>query len=329
MKALCFERFGGPEVLTYRDVPTPELQPGHARVRMKAIGLNFADIYRRRGNYHLAGQPPYIAGYEGAGVIEALDATGGTGGPVEARFAVGDRVAFADAPFANAEYVRVPLEKLVPVPQEISFKQAAALLLQGLTAHYLVRDSRRVAPGEVALVHAAAGGVGPLLSQMVRLQGGRALGLVSSPEKQRFARETGAEDAFLYSEDWVARALAATGGRGVDVAYDSVGKTLLDSFRAVRKGGQVVFYGMAGGDPAPVDPRMLMDTSKTLTGGDLWNVLTSHRERLDRSAELFGWVRDGRLKLTLARTFPLAEGAEAHRLLEGRGTMGKILLIPS
>ena len=328
MKALCFERFGGPEVLEYREVPLPELQPGHARVRMEAIGLNFADIYRRRGNYHLAGKPPYIPGYEGAGVIEALDSAG-TQGKVEGTFQVGDRVAFADSPFANAEYVLVPLEKLVPVPAELPLSQAAALMLQGLTAHYLVNDSRRLAPGELALVHAAAGGVGSLLVQLVRLKGARAIGVVSSEEKRRLALEAGAEAALLYSEDWATRARAlAPGGRGVDVAYDSVGSTLMDSFRSTRTGGQVVFYGMAGGDPAPVDPRMLMDTSLTLTGGDLWNVLTSHRERLARSAELFRWVRDGALKIRIAHQLPLARGAEAHRLLEGRGVAGKIVLLP-
>lgn len=328
MKALCFDRFGGPEVLEYREVPMPELLPGHARVRMAAIGLNFADIYRRRGNYHLAGNPPWILGYEGAGFIEALD-TSSTEGKLAASFNVGQRVAFADAPFANAQFVVVPLEKLVPVPAEVPLVHAAALLLQGLTAHYLVHDSRKLAPGELALVHAAAGGVGGLLVQMVKLTGARAIGVVSSPEKQRVALEAGAEAALLYSEDWVAQALARSpGDRGVDVAYDSVGSTLLDSFRAVRVGGQVVFYGMAGGDPSPVDPRMLMDTSKTLTGGDLWNVLTSHRERLERSAELFTWLRDGRLKLSLARELPLSQGAQAHRLLESRSIMGKLVLVP-
>jgi len=320
MKALCFERFGGPEVLEYREVPHPESQPGHAVVRMAAIGLNFADVYRRRGNYHLAGKPPYIPGYEGAGVIESL-------GCAAAGFQVGDRVAFADSPFANAEHVSVPVEKLVPVPADVSLQQAAALMLQGLTAHYLVTYSRDLQPGEVAVVHAAAGGVGSLLVQMVRLKGARAIGLVSSEEKRRFALALGAEAVFLSSEDWPAR-IRELAPAGADVVYDSVGSTLQQSFQAARIGGQVVFYGMAGGDPAPVDPRMLMDTSKTLTGGDLWNVLVSHQERLRRSAELFDWVRAGKLKVTIARELPLSQGAEAHRLLESRGTTGKVLLIP-
>jgi NADPH2:quinone reductase len=331
MKVLCFERFGGPEVLEYREVPTPEPRPGHALVRMAAIGVNFADVYRRRGTYHLAGSPPYIPGYEGAGTIEAISPAGpgGPDGPVEASFQVNDRVAFADCPFANAEYVLVPLDKLVPVPADVSLVLAAGLMLQGLTAQYLVNDSRRLAAGEVALVHAAAGGVGSLLVQLVRLKGARPLAVVSSEMKARAALDGGAEAAFLYSEDWPARARAATpGDRGVDVAYDSIGATLLESFRATRTGGQVVFYGMAGGDPAAVDPRMLMDTSKTLTGGDLWNVLTSHRERLRRSAELFDQVRTGALKVTIAGELPLRDGAEAHRRLESRGTTGKLILVP-
>lgn len=321
MKALVFERFGGPEVLEVREVADPAPRPGHAVVRMEAIGLNFADVYRRKGNYHLVGEPPYIAGYEGAGVIESLAGEG--------PFAVGERVAFADSPFANAERVSVPYEKLIPLPGDIPAETAAALLLQGLTAQYLTRDSHRVRPGEWVLVHAAAGGVGLLLVQIAKGLGARVLGLTSSREKARAVSEAGADTVALDSEDWVAVAceLSAPAG-GVDVVYDSVGSTLLRSFEAARLGGHVVFYGMAGGDPPLVDPRMLMDTSKSLTGGDLWNVLRSAEDRRSRAAELFEWVRDGRLKVHVAARFPLAEGAAAHAFLESRRSSGKILLIP-
>jgi NADPH2:quinone reductase len=326
MQALCFDRFGGPEVLALREVPDPAPRPGHAVVRMAAIGLNFADVYRRRGNYHLAGEPPYIAGYEGAGVIDSLEGAG------EAPFRVGDRVAFADSPFANAELVSVPHDKLIPLPDDVPAETAAALLLQGLTAQYLTRDSHPVRPGETVLVHAAAGGVGLLLVQIARALGARVLGVTSSPEKAAAVREAGAEavalDSALASDDWVAAAHSFGDGAGVDVAYDSVGITLPRSFEAVRTGGHVVFYGMAGGDPPPVDPRMLMDTSKSLTGGDLWNVLRTAEDRRSRAAELFGWVRDGRLRVQIAARFPLAEGAAAHALLESRRTAGKVLLIP-
>ncbi|HEV2852260.1 MAG TPA: quinone oxidoreductase [Thermoanaerobaculia bacterium] len=319
MKALCFSRFGGPEVLEIREIPDPEPRPGHAIVRTQAIGLNFADVYRRKGNYHLAGEPPWIAGYEGVGVVES---TAGEG-----PFRPGDRVAFADSPFANAELVSVPFDKLIPLPADIPAEMAAALLLQGLTAQYLTRDSHAVRPGEWVLVHAAAGGVGLLLVQIATTLGARVLGLTSSAGKASGVLEAGADAAALYSEDWVGKARELS-GNGVDVAYDSVGSTLLQSFEAVRTGGHVVFYGMAGGDPPPVDPRMLMDTSKTLTGGDLWNVLRTAEDRRSRAAELFEQVRSGRLQVHIAARFPLSEGAAAHAFLESRRSSGKVLLIP-
>lgn len=318
MRALAFRSFGGPEVLRLEELPDPVPGPGEVLVRTRAIGLNFADVYRRKGTYHLAGSPPWIAGYEAAGTVEDPN-----GSPVEA----GARVAFADSPRANAELVAVPFDKLVPLPGDIPFETAAALLLQGLTAQYLLRDSHPARPGETLLVHAAAGGVGLLLVQLARSLGARVMGLGSSTSKAEAAREAGAEAIALYADDWAAAARAWAGG-GVDVAYDSVGSTLPGSFEATRIGGRVVFYGMAGGEPPAVDPRMLMDTSRTLTGGDLWNVLTSREARLARSAELFGAVRSGTLQVRLAATFPLAEGAAAHAFLEGRGAIGKVLLIP-
>ncbi|HEY8208359.1 MAG TPA: quinone oxidoreductase [Myxococcaceae bacterium] len=323
MRALTFSRFGGPEVLEWREVPDPSPAAGHAVVRTRAIGLNFADVYRRRGAYHLAGQPPYIAGYEAAGVIESI----APGGPTDLRH--GQRVAFADVPFANAELVLAPVDRLVPLPDEVSFETAAASMLQGLTAQYLTADSHPLAAGERAVVHSAAGGVGSLLVQICRVRGAVPLALVSSESKRALALELGAEAALTYEPGWPDAIRRLTpGGRGADVAFDAVGRTLMDSFAAVRTGGHVVFYGMAGGDPPHVDPRMLMDTSKRLTGGDLWNVLTSGAERVRRSAELFGWIRSGRVKVSIWKTFPLSQGAEAHRALEGRGTTGKILLIP-
>jgi NADPH2:quinone reductase len=346
MKALCCDGFGGPEVLALRELPDPRPRPGELLVRMRAIGLNFADVYRRRGTYHLAGEPPYVLGYEGAGVVEEVPRAPGSCEPgTPGVFAPGDRVAFADVPFANAELVAVPADRAIPLPASIGFDTAAALLLQGLTAHYLTHDSYRVVPGTLALVHAAAGGVGQLLTQIARLRGARVFGLTSSETKRQAALAAGADAVALYADDWqglaagfaavrppvpsavrAARPTAAFGG--LDVAYDSVGSTLAASFAAIRNGGTVVFYGMAGGDPQPVDPRMLMDTSKTLTGGDLWNVLTSAEERRRRARVLFEWVDAGRLRLPAVRRFPLAGGAEAHRLLESRQAVGKILLIP-
>jgi len=304
VNALFFERFGGPEVLRYGPLPDPRPAGDEVLVRTGAIGLNFADVYRRRGNYHLAGAPPYVAGYEAAGSI--VD--------------TGERVAFADSSFANAELVAVPREKLIPLPADISDETAAALLLQGLTAHFLTHDSHAVRAGERVLVHAAAGGVGLLLVQIAKLLGAYVVGLASSEPKRAAVLEAGADRALSYDE-WQAE-------RDFDVVYDAVGSTLAGSLAAARTGGHVVFYGMAGGDPEPVDPRVLMDRSLTLTGGDLWNVLRTGADRVTRADALFEWVRGGRLRVRVAERFPLSRGAEAHRLLESRAAIGKILLVP-
>ncbi|MCR8851035.1 quinone oxidoreductase [Rossellomorea sp. SC111] len=321
MKALVFEKFGGPDVLHYQEIDPPQLGPDDVLVEMKAIGLNFADVYRRKGNYHLAGDPPYICGYEGAGIVKQI-------GTNVKGINVGDRMAFADVPYANAELVAVPKEKAIPLPDDISYETAASLLLQGLTAHYLTKDSYRIKSGDTVLVHAAAGGVGQLLVQIIKILGGTVIGLTSSEEKRQAALAVGADHMFLYSEDWKQSVQDVTNGNGVDVVYESVGSTLMDSFESTRIGGTVVFFGMAGGDPVSVDPRMLMDTSKTLTGGDLWNVLTSHEERVTRSHELFEWIQEGKLKVSEPTVFPLSEGAKAHEYLESRKSTGKILLIP-
>jgi NADPH2:quinone reductase len=321
MKALVFKTFGGPEVLEYCEISNPVIGPDEILVRMKAIGLNFADIYRRKGNYHLEGKPPYILGYEGAGIVEK------TGANVQG-ITIGDRIAFADVQYANAELVAVPKDKAILLPENISFNDAASVLLQGLTAHYLTHDSYLVKKDNVVLIHATAGGVGQLLVQIVKLLGGKVFGLTSSMEKAAVAKKVGADKVFLYKDDWKREVLEETNGKGVDVVYESVGSTLLDSFAITRIGGTVVFYGMAGGDPASIDPRMLMDTSKTLTGGDLWNVLTSHEERVARSNELFRWMEEGKIMISVPQAFALCKGQAAHRYLESRKSTGKILLVP-
>src|SRR6478736_9211655 len=278
MHALTFSRFGGPEVLEWSEVPDPQAAPNVAIVRTRAIGLNFADIYRRQGRYHLAGSPPWIAGYGGAGQIAALH-PGDTHNP---RFHVGQRVAFADSAFANAELVAVPLDRLIALPDDIAFDTAAALLLQGLTAQFLLEDSHAVRAGETLLVHAAGGGVGQLLVQLANAKGAHVIALASSEDKRRSALAAGARHALDSGSGWVER-VRATVPDGVDVAYDSIGRTLADSMAVTRTGGTVVFYGMAAGDPDPVDPRVLMDRSLTLVGGDLWNVLTTAEVRQRRA----------------------------------------------
>jgi NADPH2:quinone reductase len=318
MRALMFEKFGGPEVLHWSEQPDPIPGPGQVLVRMHSVGLNFADVYRRNGNYHLSGTAPWVLGYEGAGVIERAATD-------DRLFPINARVGFADMPHANAELVAVDLDKLIPLPDDISFDTAAATLLQGLTAQYLVTDSCHVRRGDVAVVHAAAGGVGLLLVQMLKGQGATVLGVASSATKRTAVLAAGADAAFGYDE-LLARARQLTVGRGVDVVYDSVGRTLGDSLAAARIGGTVVFYGMAAGDPDPVDPRLLMDRSLTLTGGDLWNVLTSASIRRERAAALFAQIRAGQLQPNIAARFSLSEGAQAHAYLESREAIGKVLL---
>lgn len=319
MKALTFSTFGDSDVLEYIDIPNPQLKSDEILVEMKAIGLNFADVYRRKGNYHLKGNPPFIAGYEGAGIV--VNANN------HPEYKIGDRVAFADAPFANAELVAVNINHVLPLPEAVSFETAASVLLQGLTAHYLATDSHKTKEGETVLIHAVAGGVGQLLTQISKLFGARVIGLTSSPEKAKIAFEQGADDVFLYNEDWKAE-IFKVNPKGVDVVYDSIGSTLKDSFEVTKECGQVVFFGMAGGDPEPVDPRMLMDGSKTLTGGDLWSYLISKEERIKRASQLFSWIADGKIKLSEPTSFKLSEGKLAHDFLESRKSTGKIILIP-
>src|SRR5690349_2934694 len=317
MRALTFSTFGDPSVLEIRELADPAPSPGVAVVRTRAIGLNFADIYRRQGRYHLAGSPPWIAGYEAAGEIVALDPRDADG-----PFAVGQRVAFADSAFANAELVAVPLDRLIRLPDDIDAETAAALLLQGLTAQFLLEDSHTVQAGETLLVHAAGGGVGQLLVQLATAKGAHVIALASSEDKRRSARDAGAQHALASGPGWVER-VRAIAPDGVDVVYDSIGRTLGDSLALARIGGTVVFYGMAAGDPDPVDPRVLMDRSLTLVGGDLWNVLTTAQVRQQRADRLFAAVRAGHLRVTIAARVPLREGSRAHAILEGRGSAGK------
>lgn len=316
MKALTFFSFGGPEVLQYIDVAEPVLKQSEILVQMKAIGLNYADVYRRQGNYHLKGNPPFIAGYEGAGIV--VNANG-----VD-EFKEGDKICFADVPFANAELVAVPATHAIPLHENISFETAAAIMLQGLTAQYLTQDSYAVNKNDVVLIHACAGGVGSLLVQICKMKGAKVIGLTSSEEKRKTALANGCDKVFLYNVDWAKLCKEEK----ISVVYESVGTTLLQSFEAVKDTGSVVFYGFAGGNPPAVDPRMLMDTSKKLIGGDLWSYLISKEERIKRSNLLFEWIASGKIKITPPSTFALKDGKSAHELLESRKSTGKIVLIP-
>ncbi len=321
MRALCFDRFGGPEVLEARELEDPVAGAGEVIVRTEAIGLNYADVYRRRGTYHLVGQPPYILGYEAAGTVDSV-------GPGVVDVTVGTAVVFADVPLANASLVRVPVEHLI-LRHEVDAVSAAAVTLQGLTAQFLVEDTFEVAAQHRVVVQAAAGGVGRLLVQMAKARGAVVVGLCSSEAKADRVRAAGADHAIVSGEHWVDDIRALPGfEEGADVVYDSVGVTLLDSLGLVRRRGTAVTYGMAGGSPPLIDPAQLLDESKAVVGGDLWNVLDDQATRQRQADRLYAAIADGDLEVTIAATFPLNEGAAAHRLLEDRSTSGKVLLIP-
>jgi len=319
MKALTLPAPGKSDVLEYKEVADPTSKADEILVRMEAIGLNFADIMRRNGVYPLRGNAPYINGYEGAGVV--IDNNNNT------MFKPGDRIGFADVPFANAELVAVPVTHAIPLPADISFETAASLLLQGLTAQYLTADSHPVKPGETVLIHAAAGGVGQLLIQVCKLLGAKVIGLTSSESKRDISFSLGADHVFLYSEDWTTKILELF-PNGVDVVYESVGSTMKESLEVTRICGQVVLFGLAGDKLELGNPLLIIAHSKTITGGDLWNYLTSGEERIKRALQLFGWIRNKQLTISAPARFKLSEGKQAHDFLESRKSTGKILLIP-
>jgi NADPH:quinone reductase len=319
MKALTFSKFGTPKVLEYLDVPIPIIKNKEVLVKMEAVGLNYADIYRRKGNYHLKGNPPYIAGYEGAGIIVESNSS---------QNKVGTRAAFTDVPFANAEYVAVPEAHVIPLKNDVSFDLAASVLLQGLTADYLSNDSFNVRKNNSVLIHAAAGGVGQILTQMCKIKGAKVIGLSRSNDKLQTILDNNADFAVSLDENWKQKVIEITDNKGVDVVFDSVGSTITDSFEVTKECGTVVFYGMSGGNPAHIDPRMLMDTSKTLTGGDLWSYLTSHKERTKRAEKLFDLILTNQLVIKEPVKFKLSDGEKAHEYLESGQSSNKILLIP-
>ncbi len=322
MKAVRIHGHGGPEVLRYEEIPLPEPGRGEARIKVEAAGVNFTDIYNRIGLYK--GTLPYTLGSEAAGVVDAV-------GPEVTEVKPGDRVAYAMHLGAYAEYVVVPAWRLVPLPSAIDGRTAAAVMLQGMTVHYLTHSTYPLKPGETVLVHAAAGGVGRLLVQVAKRLGARVIGTVSSEEKARLAREAGADEVILYTkEDFEEAVKRATGGRGVDVVYDSVGKATAEkSLNCLRPRGYLVLFGNASGAAPPIDPLTLMAKgSLYLTRPTLTHYAGNRAELLQRARAVFDWVASEQVKVRIAKTFPLAEAAEAHRALEGRGVAGKILLLP-
>jgi NADPH2:quinone reductase len=311
---------GGPEVLILEETPAPTPGPKEALVRLRAAGVNFIDIYHRIGLYPLP--LPFTPGNEGAGVVEAV-------GPEVTEVRPGDRVAYAMATGSYAELAVVPVFRLVPIPDTVSFEAAAAAMLQGMTAHYLAHSTFPLAPGHQALVHAAAGGVGLLLVQMAKKRGARVLGTVSTEAKAKAARRAGADVVIRYTEeDFEAVARRETDGRGLDVVYDSVGKTTFDkSLRSLRPRGLLALFGQSSGPVPPFDPGELAKRgSLFLTRPTLGHYNLDRAEILARAGDVLSWMEKGELELTIDRTLPLAQAAEAHRLLESRQTSGKLVL---
>ena len=323
MRAVLIHETGGPEVLMAQDLPTPHPGPGELRVDVAAAGVNFIDVYYRTGAYPLP--TPFIAGSEGAGVVNAVG-SGVTG------FQDGDHVAWAMAPNAGyAEQIIVPAVLAVPVPVGIDDETAGAVLLQGLTAHYLTRSTYPVQPGETALVHAAAGGVGLLLTQVLAARGVRVIATTSTTGKAALALEAGADDVIRYDRDDVATEVSRlTDNRGVDVVYDGVGRATFDgSIASLRPRGMFVSYGAASGRVAPVDPQSLQSRgSLFFTRPTLAHYVATRDELLDRSRELFGWVASGELLVRIGARYTLDQARAAHEDLESRRTTGKSLIIP-
>ncbi|HZU41326.1 MAG TPA: quinone oxidoreductase [Terriglobales bacterium] len=322
MKAIQVQRTGAPEVLTVVDLPTPKPNPNEAVVQIKAVGLNFIDVYFREGRY--PAQLPFVDGQEAAGVVSEIGRDVKSVKP-------GDRVAYTGILGAYAEYAAVPADRLVHLPGKLSFEQGAAAMLQGMTAHYLTHSTYPLKRGETALVHAAAGGVGLLLVQMAKRLGARVIGTVGTDDKAKIALEAGADDVIVYTkQDFEAETKRLTGGKGVNVIYDGVGKTTFDQdLNLLHPRGYLVLFGASSGAVPPFDPiKLTQKGSLFLTRPTLANYIATRDELETRAKDVLGAIESGALKLHIGHKYPLTEVQQAHRDLETRKTTGKVLLIP-
>jgi NADPH:quinone reductase len=322
MKTIEVEKIGGPEVLNVQDVGGLEPPgPGQALVRIVYAGVNFVDVGQRRGTYPR--EVPFTPGVEAAGVVESVGDEVGWVKP-------GDRVAYTGEPCAYAEASLVRADRLIPLPDDISFEEGAAFPLQGMTAHYLIHEFRIPGPGDFVLIHAAAGGVGLHLVQWAKHLGAYVIGTVSTLEKAKIARDAGADHVVLYTKhDFVAATLQVTQGRGADMIIDGVGKdTFQGDMEAVAIRGQIVVFGASSGPADPVSPNALMGRSISISGGSLPNFISTRDELMHRANEVIQGIQEGWLKLKIDRILDLSQAAEAHRMLENRETSGKILLAP-
>jgi NADPH:quinone reductase len=322
MRAIQVKKPGGPEALEIVDIPVPQPKPNEAVVKVAASGVNFIDVYHREGRYPVP--LPFVIGQEGAGEVSAVGA--------EAKSVkVGDRVAWASVMGSYAEYVAVPADRLVHIPQGVSDREAAAVMLQGMTAHYLAFSTFPLKRGDTALIQAAAGGVGLLLVQMAHNIGARVIGTTSTEEKAKLAREAGADEVILYTRtDCEGETKRLTGGKGVDVVYDSVGKTTFEKgLNVLRPRGMMVLFGGSSGAVPPFDPIILSQKgSLFLTRPSLPHYISTRGDLETRAAAVSGMIAEKKLKLRIEHIYPLAEAQQAHRDLEGRKTTGKLLLIP-
>ncbi len=323
MKAVVAEPLGGPENLKYIDVPDPEPPaPGQAVIQLEAIGVNFIDVYFRSGLYK-APETPVRLGNEGAGIVVAA----GEGAPFEK----GARVAYAMARGSYAEYATVAAASLLPIPDDVSFEQAAAVVLQGMTAHYLTHSTFALKPGQTCLIHAAAGGAGLLIVQLAKIAGATVIGTVSTEAKASMVRQHGADHVILYThQDFVEETKKLTGGKGVDVVYDSVGSTTFHkSLDCLKPRGMMVSFGQSSGPVGPIDPLLLTQKgSLFLTRPSLAQYVSDPAELHWRANDLFRWLETGQLKVHIQQVYALSDAASAHRDLEGRKTTGKLLLRP-
>ena len=320
MKAIRIHQAGGADVLKYEDAPIPTPAPNEALVKIAASGVNFIDVYFREGLYKAA--LPFTLGKEASGVVESV-------GAQVAEVKAGDRVAFTTTLGCYAEYVSVPAWRLVPLPEKISFESGAAAMLQGMTAHYLSHSTFPLKTGHTCLIHAAAGGLGLLLIQMAKRLGARVIGTVSTEEKAQLAKAAGADEIILYTQqDFEAEVKRLTNNRGVEVVYDSVGKTTYEkSMNCLAPRGYLVLFGQSSGPVPPIDPLLLSAKgSLFLTRCNLAHHTATREELLWRARDVLNRVANGELKLRLHKIFPLHEAAEAHKFLEGRQTTGKLLL---
>ncbi len=322
MKAIRIHTPGGPEAMKHEEVPAPTPGPGQALVKLEAAGVNFIDVYFRSGQYKAA--LPLTIGLEGAGTVAAL-------GPGVTDLKAGDRVAYTGVPGSYAEMNVVPVDRLVKLPDGVPFKDGAAAMLQGMTAHYLVTSSFPLKKGDTCLVHAAAGGMGLLLCQLGKMLGATVIGTTSTEEKATLAKGAGADHVIQYTkQDFEAEVKRITGGRGVDVVYDGVGAATFDKgLSCLRPRGLMVLFGQASGPLPPLDLQVLNQRgSLFVQRPSLNHHIATREDLLQRAGDVLGWVRDRKLKLRIEHQLPLAQAAEAHRLLEGRKSTGKILLIP-